>query len=221
MTIRGEGRPANYLLADGTKVVGVTTVLGRFKESGGLLQWAFARGKAGANSLYEERDQAGDIGSLIHAMIEADIHEQPHPEIPEEYAPKVFSGYGAYREWYLSSRMEVLVTEKPYVSELYRYGGTIDAVAKDGQGRLCLMDWKSSAAVYTDYALQLAAYRQLWNENNPDHQITDGGYHLARFSKEHGDFEHRHWPDLAEALEMFKHLVPAYYLDKQLKKRIR
>ena len=61
---------AGYRLADGTKVPGVTTILGRWKDSGGLLQWAFKQGQSGARTLYEERDKAADIGTLAHAMVE-------------------------------------------------------------------------------------------------------------------------------------------------------
>lgn len=219
--LRGSGRPEAYRLRDGTKVVGVTTILGRFKEAGGLLQWAFKQGQSGAATLYEKRDQSGDIGNLIHSMIEAEIHGTEAPKIPDAYVAMCDSGFGAYKEWFTSSKMEIVSTEMPYVSELYRFGGTIDAVGRDGLGRLCLIDWKSSGAVYTDYALQLAAYRQLWNENNPDQPIEDGGYHLCRFAKTHGDFEHRHFGRLDEAWEMFKLLVPAYDLDKKLRERIR
>jgi hypothetical protein len=42
---------------------------------------------------------------------------------------------------------------------------------------------------------------------------------LARFSKEHGDFEHRFWPDLKEAEEEFLLLARCYEIDKKLKKR--
>ncbi len=221
--VRGAGRPTEYRLADKTRVSGVTTVLGRFKESGGLLQWAFQVGKSGAATLYESRDVAADIGSIVHDWIQADVHGEPPPAIPPEFAERVNSAFGAYKEWFDGNRMEIVATEVPLVSEQYRYGGTIDAVARDGKGRLCLLDWKSSNAVYSDYALQLAAYRQLWNENATDESmlITDGGYHLCRFAKEHGDFEHRYWPDLSEAFEMFTLLVKAYDLDKQLRKRIK
>lgn len=221
MTTRGTGRPEKYILADGTQVRGVTTIIGRFKDSGALLHWAFQQGKSGAASLYEKRDEAADAGSLVHACVEADIHNQPHPDIPEAMRERVTSAHSAWREWFDGSKMEIVATEVPLVSEQFRYGGTIDAIARDGKGRLCLLDWKSSAGIYTDYALQLAAYRQLWNENRHDQQITDGGYHICRFSKQHGDFEHRYFPELIEAWEMFRLLVPAYALDKQLKERIR
>jgi hypothetical protein len=39
-------RPTHgYVNAAGEKIPGTTTIIGRFKESGGLIQWAYARGK--------------------------------------------------------------------------------------------------------------------------------------------------------------------------------
>lgn len=223
MTIeRGKGRPTEYRTADGTRVRGVTTILGRFKESGGLLQWAFQQGKSGAASLYEKRDEAADVGTLCHDTIEARIHRTEPPAIPPEMAERVASALSAYQEWFDASRMEIVATEVPLVSEQYRFGGTIDAIARDGKGRLCLLDWKTSNAVYADYAIQLAAYRQLWNEHADESmQITDGGYHLCRFAKEHADFEHRYWPDLSEAWELFALYLKAYDLDAALRKRVK
>ncbi len=216
---RGSGRPDKYLLKDGTPVTGVTSVLGRFKESGGLLQWAFKIGKSGARSLYEKRDEAADVGTLIHHMVEADIHGTEPPEIPECHAERCASGFAAWRYWRDGRALEIVATEIPFISEKHRFGGTIDAIGRDRNG-LCLLDWKSSNAVYADYALQLAAYRVLWEENRPDQPIT-GGFHLARFSKTHGDMEHRYWPELKEAEEMFLLLVRAYELDKKLTERIK
>ena len=61
------GRPTlGYRLKDGTKVPGVTTIIGRFKDSGGLLWWAFEQGQAAErgeiNSLYDKRDAAAEAG---------------------------------------------------------------------------------------------------------------------------------------------------------------
>lgn len=218
--IKGKGRPTEYKLSDGTRVSGVTTILGRFKESGGLLQWAFQVGKSGAAKLYDSRDEAATAGKLVHDWVEADILGLPAPEIPDDFRQRCDSAYGAWSEWFHGSRFEIVATEVPIVSELHGFGGTIDAIAKDRHGRLCLLDWKTSNAVYSDYALQLAAYKLLWEESTPDQPIT-GGFHLARFAKEHGDFEHRWWPELSEAEDMFLLLVKAYDLDKKLRKRIK
>ena len=86
-------------------------------------------------------------------------------------------------------------------------------------GKLAIVDIKTSNAIYRDYLLQVAAYKQLWEENNQDKPIT-GGFHILRFSKENGDFSHHFFPKLSEAWEMFLHLRMAYDLDNELKKRV-
>lgn len=216
-TIKGPGRPDAYRTKDGTRVPGVTTLLGRFKESGPLLQWAFKQGQSGARSLYEKRDEAAEVGSVVHDIVEAEIHGRDVPTYPLEMAERVQSALSAWHRWRDANRMEIVATEVPYVSEVHRFGGTLDAVAREPDGRLVLLDWKTSNGVYTDYLLQLAAYKLLWDEFNAE-PIT-GGFHLVRFSKEHGDMEHRYWPDLTDAAEMFKHLRAAYDLDAKLRKR--
>ena len=218
MAEKGTGRPRAYLLADGSRVPSVTTVLNRWKESGGLLQWAFQRGKSGAESLYEDRAPL-DIGTLVHSCVEADIHGAPHPVIPPEYEERVISAYSAWRDWWNGTPFEIVATEVPLVSERHRFAGTIDAVMKTPNG-LAIGDWKTSAAVYADYLLQLAAYKILWDEARPDDPIT-GGYHLMRFSKQHGDFEHRYFPEAADAERQFLLLLEAYRLDRELKKRVK
>lgn len=220
--IRGGGRPGTYKMKDGTRVPGVTTILGRYKESGGLLQWAhgvgYAQGEKGEQpNLYAPRDEAADVGTLIHDLIERDIHGELHPAIPASMEERVISGYSAWRDWLALNKCEFYATEVPLVSEEYRFGGTIDVVLKMPNGGLSLADWKSSAAVYSDYLIQLAAYRQLWEENG--HPPITEGFNLFRFSKDHGDFEHRRWPELRDAWELFKHLRAAYDLDKLVKGR--
>jgi len=80
-------------------------------------------------------------------------------------------------------------------------------------------DWKTSNAIYPDHIIQLAAYKVLWEENHPDQPIT-GGFHLCRFSKEHGDFAHHFWSELDDAWEQFLLFRQAYDIDKKLKKRV-
>ena len=203
--------------ASGTRVPSVTTVISRFKESGALLQWAYRQGLAG-RELYAERDTAADIGTLVHSLVEADIRNQPHPEIPAEFEERVISGYSAWRDWWEHSRLEIVATEMHMISTAHLYGGTPDAVGRDVHGRLVLLDWKTSNGVYTDHLIQLAAYLHLWDENHPDQPI-EGGAHLVRFAKESGDFAHHYYPALPEAWQQFLLFRQAYDIDKQLKKR--
>jgi hypothetical protein len=210
-----------YRLKDGTRVPGTTTIIGRFKESGGLMQWAFKQGKEGKRHLYEEAEKAADIGTLAHAMVETHIKggdaQALLANIEAEAADKARSSFAAYAKWADQTRLVVVDQEMMLVSEKYRYGGTPDAIGMIGN-ELCLLDWKTSNAVYCDYLIQLAAYKQLWEENHPERPLV-GGCHLLRFAKEHSDFAHHHFPDLSEAWRQFVLFREAYEIDKALKKR--
>lgn len=213
-----------YFLADGTRVPGTTTVLGRFKDSGALIRWAWKRGKDFPDEdLYASRDDAANIGTAAHAMVEERINGFDPENAPALLAldgrgrERARNAFLMYEAWASMSNLEIVEQEMQLVSETYRYGGTPDAIGMVN-GELCLVDWKTSNGVYSDYLLQLAAYKQLWEENRPDMPLT-GGFHLCRFSKDYGDFAHHYYDELSNAWEMFRHLLSAYQYDGELKKR--
>lgn len=222
-----------YRTKDGKKVPSVTTILSRFKDSGALMKWAYdtgrehgyleASGKPAPASLYEVSSKAADIGTAAHAMVEVSIcGGNPHTaatylELCAEDQQKAENAFSMYQAWANQSKLEILEQEMALVSEKHRFAGTPDAIGRI-DGELCLVDWKTSNGVYSDYLLQLAAYRLLWEENNPDRPLT-GGFHLCRFAKEFGDFAHHYYRDLSDALEMFLHLRAAYDFDSVLRKR--
>jgi len=218
-------RPVSgYRLKDGTRVPGVTTIIGRFKDSGGLLYWAFEQGKAAErgeiSKLYDKRDEAAEAGTLCHTMVEAHIrgHELPDLEkYPEDIAIQALQGYENFLRWQDTTQMEIIEQEIELVSEQYQFGGCPDAIMVKGE--LSMGDWKTSNGIYPDYLIQLAAYKHLWEENYPDRPIT-GGFHLCRFSKEHADFHHHFWSELDDAWQQFLLFRQAYDIDKKLKKRV-
>jgi hypothetical protein len=217
--------PKGGYKVNGKRVPGVTTIIGRFKDSGGLLWWAFEQGKAAErgeiNSLYDKRDAAGDAGTLAHEFVEDYINGTKEDQMvaPDgELGQQAWQGFQNYLEWADNNKMIVVAQEMEMVSESYKFGGCPDAIAYDSKNRLCLLDWKTSNGVYPDYLIQLAAYRHLWEFNNPDKLIT-GGFHLCRFSKEHADFAHHYWGELDDAWQQFKLFRQAYDIDKKLKKR--
>lgn len=212
-----------YRNAKGQRVPGVTTIIGRFKDSGGLLWWAFEQGKAAErgeiNSLYDKRDEAAESGTLAHSMVEASIKGESFqmPDVSEEVQQQAMNAFEAYRKWASMTKLEIVEQETQLVSEKYQFGGCPDAIGKI-DGELCLVDWKTSNSVYQDYLIQLAAYKQLWEENRPD-QLLTGGFHLCRFAKSDGDFAHHYYPNLDEAWRQFELFLEAYQIDKRLKKR--
>ena len=171
----------------GTKVPGVTTVLGSSLgwKTPGLMWWAWKLGSEGKD-LREEREKAADAGSLAHACAEAIITEQPMPAIPEEFASKVSGAVAAFNAWREQSRLELVASEVPLVSESHKYGGCLDAVGTFN-GSAALIDFKSSKELYGDHVVQVAAYAKLWTENHPDLPIR--AWHVLRWSED-GAFHH-------------------------------
>ena len=210
---------------DGKSVPGVTTIIGRFKASGGLLFWAFEQGKAAErgeiSKLYDKRDEAAEAGTLAHSLVEAHINGESL-EISGASAQIILQakqGFENYLQWQDDNKIEIVQQEIELVSKEFLFGGCPDAIGRDSRGQLCLLDWKTSNSIFLDYLLQLAAYMILWDENYPDKPLV-GGYHLLRFSKEHADFAHHFWNELEDAKKMFLLLRQAYFLDKILKKRV-
>lgn len=221
------GRPyAGYYSASGDKLPGTTTICGIAKESGGLVQWAYktgreherlvAQGKEAPRTLYEVVEKAADIGTLAHECCEADIKGEPLPTLPDDKKEAVMTAYGQYEAWKRQTRLKIVASEVSMVSELHRFGGTLDFVCEI-DGELCLGDFKTSNGVYPEMLIQLAAYRELWNETQ-ERKIT-GPSHLLRISKENADFAHHSYGDLSDAWEMFKHLRVVYDLSAKLKRR--
>lgn len=210
---RGGGRPRGYFAADGVRVPAVTTITGRFKDSGGLLHWANQAGLEG-KTLDEARTPAAAVGTVVHTMVEAFIHGE---NVGEPKTLEAVTGFESFRDWWEAGKFVLEYTELPLVSETHRFGGTLDGIGVDHKGRRCLFDWKTSNGIYEDYLWQIAAYGLLFEEWSGEK--LEGGFHLARFSKEHGDFEHRHYKELDDAAELFLIFRDAYDRDKKVKRR--
>lgn len=213
----GGGRPAKYLTTDGTRVPGATTVLGKCKDPGGLMHWAWKLGTEGKD-YREERDAAAGIGHVVHGWIDADIRgteREPH-DLSDDDLARATEAWGAYERWRDAYAPEIVETETPLVSDEHRFGGTFDALAKLA-GRVVILDWKTSNAVYGDYLAQMGAYRLLLRECRGI-EITE--VDLLRVSKDDGSFHHHSWTGdiLARAEEAFLHALGWYRLQQQLAK---
>jgi hypothetical protein len=216
-----------YKTKDGVKCVGVTTVISRFKDSGGIIYWAWEQGRDGFD-FRETRDDAATAGTLAHALVEYHITKKSDAELTalieeERVKPEILEranrAFSNYLNWERFTKLQVIQTEMALVSEKHLFGGTFDGIAVvEIEGKRALTDWKTSSAIYRDALVQVAAYKGLWEENYPDQPI-EGGFHLCRFSRDHGDFSHHYFENLDEAWEQFLLLRRAYEIDKQLKKR--
>ena len=211
-----------YYTKDGKRVPGTTTIISNCNLGSieGLLSWANRLGREG-KSHSEERDRAADAGTACHEMAEcyAKGIEFDVSKYPAEILAKAIGAFSGFQAWANQTSLRIAHSEVALVSESYRYGGTLDCMlVKD---ELALGDFKTSNSIRVGMLCQLAAYRNLWEENRPAEPIT-GGFHLLRFSRpEHPDdpihFAHHYWSSLDVAWEAFKHMRELYELHKRLK----
>lgn len=123
----------------------------------------------------KKRDKAAEIGTVIHAWVEAHIRALiefgAEPAWPSD--PVVASAVERYLEWERSDEIEYVFVER-YVynrtDDDERYVGQAD-IGVRRRGVKKLVDLKSSNYFSVDYVLQTAAYAHAYNVEFPDDPI--------------------------------------------------
>jgi hypothetical protein len=105
------------------------------------------------------KDQAADLGTQAHAVIDLIVRGQE----PGEIVPDIQAPVAAFREWWKSSGIQIVLGDTKVASRRYGFGGSLDALGwRDGH--YVMLDWKTSNGLYDEYALQVAAYSQAFFE---------------------------------------------------------
>ena len=213
-------RRAPYKLANGDRVPSVTTILGRFKECGGLIYWANKQGLEGL-TLDEARTPAAVAGTLAHSLVEAYVNgwEEPELQAPTDVVEKARNAFSNFLRWAEQSRLQFVHTEHALVSELHRFGGRFDAVAEQPGGLFVMVDFKTGS-LYLEHLLQVAAYRILWNESYPEYELADAA-HLLSFKRETADFSHSYFGGLDDETDAFLRMRGLYDCVKKIEKRLK
>lgn len=201
-----------YKLQDGKRVPGTTTILGVLNKPQ-LVAWANRLGLEGIDS-NKYTDAAARIGTLAHYLIQCDMTGET-PDISEYGAMEIDKAENAlisFFEWKKGKNIETIENEIPLVSEQYGYGGTIDCFCKIDD-TYWLIDFKTCKSIYNEMLVQLAAYRQLLNENGFE---VDKAKILRIGRDETEGFEERTVTDFTKYWEMFEHCLAIYKLQKEI-----
>lgn len=186
--------------------------------------WAWDCGMQGKN-FRDVSKEACDIGTLVHAILEADILGHTWPAIPGDMKEQVDNAVLGYLHWKDTMSFEPIKTEVSLVDEVRGYGGTMDLVMVSKQN--ILSDHKTSKGVYPDHKVQLSSYRNLWD--NAQWEVIDGklvpwqkpcdihGLALLQVGKLDGSFHYHFWHELSKGWEVFEHLLAIHKLQKVLK----
>jgi len=207
-----------YILADGTQVVGASTIAKIGDDQSNLIHWAWNLGNK--NQDYRKvRDKAADIGTITHFAIECFFHGW-EPDL-SEFAPadieKATIAFENFLSFWEEQGLTVLEPEVQLVSEKHLFGGTIDAPSVDKQGRVVMLDWKTSSGIYLSQKLQLAAYERLWNENRPDQRVQRRA--VVRIGKEKSNDHSIEWMFSSDnEWELFEARLKLHYATLRYKK---
>jgi hypothetical protein len=101
-----------------------------------------------------KRDEAAQLGTDVHALADRVAHGEPDLIVPENVRKHVHG----YAEWWAASGWTIRATEAMLVNPEWGYGGTLDLLCRDRDGRTVLADIKTGKAVYKEAVLQLTAY---------------------------------------------------------------
>lgn len=207
-----------YILKDGTQVPGASTIAKIGDDGSSLIHWAWDLGNRGID-YRKMRDQAADIGTIAHFLIECFLHnhEADLSEFSAADIEKANIAYGNFRQWWDAEGLTILEPEVQLVSEKWHFGGTIDAPSRDKEGRIVLLDWKTSKGIWPAHKFQLAAYEQLWNECRPDMPVQRRG--IVRIGKASADdFEVAWMFSSASEWRVFQKRLELYYEQLAYKK---
>jgi hypothetical protein len=128
------------------------------------------------------KEAAADRGKAFHRLIEGSLRGDGQSD--EGLA-------GAVKQWLTSLSLSPRSVEGRIYSRRYRYSGTYDCTAETPDGRLYLLDWKTSKAVYPEFRLQTAAYQHAWEEEHPSQPIE--GRYLVRIAED-GSLDPHYYP---------------------------
>ena len=168
---------AHSYKVDGIKVPSVTRVVdGCFPKN--LTDWALS---VGEEEYHRIIDEALDIGNYTHKWIEDYINEKP---IDEPTNPSI----DAFLRWETNCGVEFIDSERKIYCDRFKYAGTVDAVAKIN-GRVCVIDFKTSKKIYKPYHLQVTAYAQAIKRIDGLKRWPLGI--ILRLDKETGEYEQK------------------------------
>jgi len=160
------------------------------------------------NNFKAVRDEAGDIGSEVHGLIEKNINGIWVDS--KTLRPEVRKAFFAFLGWRKKYNVKFLHTEMTVHSKKHVYAGTLDAIL-EFEGRQYVADWKTSGSVYDTFPLQIASYREAAKEMG----FETHGEIIVRLDKTTGQFETKDFSNSHEKhFQSFLRLLDFYYAFK-------
>lgn len=166
----------------------------------------------------QKASDAANVGTIVHEWLEkygyAKMNDLPVPAKPD--IPEAILAIDAFLEYAENNIMDFILVERVIYSKENDYVGTLDALVMLKDGRVALMDYKTSGGIYDKYYAQIGGYYLAL--------VEELGIHIdcaiiLRIGKD-GISEHREiqYDDLQWLAEGFAHIVKTHQYNTRLKK---
>lgn len=166
-----------YLKMNGENVIkavpSVTWIAGKYPKGVAFYKWLADKGWDETEAI---KQAAGVKGSKVHLAItdvlmgnEVRIDSKyPNPKtgILEELTLEECDAILSFIKWKDEVKPESIAWDLTVFSDKYNYAGTIDYLCKI-DSEIFVVDFKTSAQVWTEYELQVSAYKNVLIEENP------------------------------------------------------
>lgn len=115
---------------------------------------------AEARGAHRRRKQdAANFGTEVHTALERSFKSNDYTECSVAAAERV----SAATAWLLQLGVESVAVERRIFSRKHRFVGTLDKLARI-DGKLTLLDWKTSKGIWPEYRFQTAGYVGAYEE---------------------------------------------------------
>lgn len=215
-----KGSRRSYVDSNGNKLPGVTTILGVIAKPQ-LIDWAWKLGKEGVD--YKKvRDDAASVGTICHFMCECYLKEQEADlsTFPKDQVELAKNGFNKFADYWKTAGLKIVETEKQLAHPTLGFGGSLDCICEDKDGKMVILDLKTSKAIYSEYWAQVSAYSNLWNSD----VFCVSGYGaiqrhiIVRIGKEKADdIEVVEKNELNEYWKLFQGALMIYNAQKKIK----
>lgn len=181
----------------GLEYPSVTTILGIISKGEGFNNWLKKQGDK-ADTLLND---AASFGTNVHNHLES-IGKGVTVNL-EALKPQEKRCVKAFIEWKDKNVKRFVTTEQSVFNVKEGYAGTLDSVIEDNNGKIILVDYKTSGNIYDTYSLQCASYAKAY-------ELTTGtnidGAVILRFEKDENkkkDMQEKEVLDLNYSYEVF------------------
>lgn len=206
-----------YKNSKGEKLPSVTNVLSVISKPQ-LFYWGVKLAKEGICPI-EYTKETAKIGSLVHALAENFTSKTSieWDKYTKEEIKKACTISKRFFEFVsLQDEFEPILSEGAFTSDKFGYGGCLDAIVRLN-GKITLLDYKTSSNIYGEMVSQVAAYKRLAEEQGYKiEQVI-----ILRFGREESEgYEYREISkkELKYGLKMFDCALKLYKSKKEFEK---